>query len=43
MAQDAGLTDETGSVKTKKVPLGLGYFSLALGDLEVAAPGRLAR
>jgi hypothetical protein len=30
-------------VKTKRVALGLGYFSLALGALEVAAPGRLAR
>lgn len=27
----------------KKVGLGLGYFSLGLGLLEVAAPGRLAR
>jgi hypothetical protein len=33
---------QTGSVRTKKVALGLGYFSLALGALEVAAPGRLA-
>ena len=32
-----------GSVNTKRVALGLGYFSLALGALEVAAPGRLAR
>ena len=43
MAQDDRPTDETGSVKTKRVALGLGYFSLALGALEVAAPGRLAR
>ena len=35
-------TRETGNVKTKRVALGLGYFSLALGALEVAAPGRLA-
>jgi len=41
MAQDD--RPQTGSVKTKKVALGLGYFSLALGALEVAAPGRLAR
>ena len=27
----------------KRIGLGLGYFSLALGALEVAAPGRLAR
>ena len=27
----------------KKLGLGLGVFSLALGALEVAAPGRLAR
>ena len=27
----------------KKLGLGLGYFSIALGLLEVAAPGRLAR
>jgi hypothetical protein len=38
---DAG--DQTGFVKTKKVGLGLGYFSIALGLVEVAAPGRLAR
>ena len=35
--------DQTGSVTTKKVGLGLGYFSIALGLVEVAAPGRLAR
>ena len=34
---------ERGSVATKRVGLGLGYFSIALGLLEVAAPGRLAR
>jgi len=27
----------------KRIGLGLGYFSIALGALEVAAPGRLAR
>jgi hypothetical protein len=27
----------------KKLGLGLGYFSIALGLLEIAAPGRLAR
>ena len=35
--------DQAGFVKTKKVGLGLGYFSIALGLVEVAAPGRLAR
>lgn len=35
--------DQNGSVRTKKVGLGLGYFSIALGLVEVAAPGRLAR
>lgn len=34
---------QAGSVKTKRVGLGLGYFSIALGALEVAAPGQLAR
>mgnify|MGYP000238685081 CR=1 FL=1 len=34
---------ETGGVTTKRIALGLGYFSIALGLLEVAAPGRLAR
>jgi hypothetical protein len=38
---DAG--DQSGSIKTKKVGLGLGYFSIALGLVEVAAPGRIAR
>ena len=37
------IQSETGAVKTKKVALGLGYFSIALGLAEVAAPGRLAR
>jgi len=31
------------SVTAKRVGLGLGYFSIALGLVEVAAPGRLAR
>lgn len=31
------------SLAAKRVGLGLGYFSIALGLLEVAAPGRLAR
>ena len=43
MAEETRPQEQTGSVKTKKVALGLGYFSLALGALEVAAPGRLAR
>ena len=43
MAEDDRSEDQTGKVKTKKVALGLGYFSLALGAVEVAAPGRLAR
>ena len=43
MDEDNRPTRETGSVKTKRVALGLGYFSIALGALEVAAPGRLAR
>jgi hypothetical protein len=43
MVKDDCLTDETGSVKTKKVALRLGYISLALGALEVAAPRRPAR
>ena len=30
-------------VTAKRVGLGLGYFSIALGLIEVAAPGRLAR
>ena len=43
MAEETRPREETGSVKTKKVASGLGYFSLALGALEVAAPGHLAR
>jgi hypothetical protein len=35
--------DQGGFVGTKKVALGLGYFSIALGLVELAAPGRLAR
>ena len=31
------------SLAAKRVGLGLGYFSIALGLIEVAAPGRLAR
>ena len=31
------------SVAAKRIGLGLGYFSLALGAVEVLAPGRLAR
>src|SRR4051812_60840 len=31
------------SIAAKRVGLGLGYFSIALGLVEVAAPGRLAR
>ena len=31
------------STTAKRVGLGLGYFSIALGLVEVAAPGRLAR
>ena len=34
---------QSGGVTSKKLGLGLGFFSLALGALEVAAPGRLAR
>ena len=30
-------------IAAKRVGLGLGYFSIALGLVEVAAPGRLAR
>ena len=35
--------DQHGAVTSKKVGLGLGYFSIALGLVEVAAPGRIAR
>ena len=34
---------EANGVAAKRSGLGLGYFSIALGLLEVAAPGRLAR
>ena len=36
-------SDQAGNISTKKAALGLGYFSIALGLLELAAPGRLAR
>jgi hypothetical protein len=36
-------TEETGSVAAKRMALGLGYFSIALGLAEAAAPGRIAR
>ena len=35
--------DQTGSVAVKRAGLGLGYFSIALGAVELAAPGRIAR
>ena len=31
------------SLAAKRAGLGLGYFSIAIGLIEVAAPGRLAR
>ena len=34
---------QSNGLTAKRAALGLGYFSLALGLLEVAAPGRLAR
>lgn len=34
---------ENNSITAKRIGSGLGYFSLALGLVEVAAPGRLAR
>ena len=43
MAQENEEKGETGAVTTKRIALALGYFSIALGLLEVAAPGRLAR
>ena len=43
MPDETRLQPETGAVTTKRIALGLGYFSIALGLLEVAAPGRLAR
>ncbi len=36
-------SDQPGAIGAKKAGLGLGYFSIALGLAEVAAPGRLAR
>jgi hypothetical protein len=36
-------TQSGAGLAAKRTGLGLGYFSLALGALEVAAPGRLAR
>jgi hypothetical protein len=38
-----GSRNANGSVGAKKAGLGLGYFSIALGLIEVAAPGRIAR
>lgn len=35
--------EQNGAVATKRVSLGLGYFSIALGAIELAAPGRIAR
>ncbi len=35
--------DQSVGIGAKKAGLGLGYFSIALGLLEVVAPGRLAR
>lgn len=37
------MTQISGNPVSKKLGLGLGYFSLALGTLEVVAPGRVAR
>ena len=42
-AHDMDASDRSGAITAKRVGLGLGYFSIALGLLEVAAPGRLAR
>lgn len=36
-------SEETGHVTAKRIGAGLGWFSLALGAAEVAAPGRIAR
>ena len=36
-------SDQSGAITTKKIGLGLGYFSIALGLVELAAPGRLTR
>jgi hypothetical protein len=35
--------DQSGGLTSKRIGLGLGYFSIALGLVELAAPGRLAR
>ena len=43
MDQSISSKDQNGGLTAKRAALGLGYFSLALGALEVAAPGRLAR
>ena len=45
MARSSGteVQEQSGAVGTKRAGLGLGYLSLALGAVEVAAPGRLAR
>lgn len=37
------MSQVSGNTTNKKLGLGLGYFSLALGALEVAAPRRIAR
>lgn len=43
-SQSGGLAStEAGAIAAKKSGLALGYVSIALGLLEVAAPGRLAR
>jgi hypothetical protein len=36
------VADEKGGLTTKRIALGLGYFSIALGLLEVAVPKRIA-
>ena len=43
MSERNSASEQTGSVTTKKIGLGLGYFSIALGLAELAAPGRLSR
>ena len=35
--------DQEGAITAKRIGAGLGWFSIALGITEVAAPGRLAR
>lgn len=42
MSEEVAPREQTGFL-TKRVGLGLGYFSVALGLIEVAAPGRLSR